>query len=420
MSKEAIDSVDTSTIEELQKLKERVDVLQGRLEAMEERQEAVTEAVFERVQADYRSQLDELAEEASPLKAKARAEYARLRETYLQLQSAQSEARLAKEEIEFRHELGEFEGKEFEGLRKEHSATLAECEQDLAAAEAVRQRFIEAFGSEEELESETEATEEVALVSDESPKEEDEEHEDPVGTMALPAGGKASEEQDADAAEPSSSAENGEEAVDEVVEEGSSESDGSSDAEGASEVDEREESTSVTEAASTDGAQNGSDGPGEDSEDDQAEIEGDDEGDGDWSTASTNVFSTPLVPSDTPPPPPFNPVSSQGPPPMVSDATRILPKPRLVALEGGEPSSTYVLGPTVVTMGRATDNSIRLTEEAVSRHHAEVIPGPDGFMLRDMGSENGTYVNGKRKKEHLLIEGDLVQIGVRKLRFHES
>ena len=90
----------------------------------------------------------------------------------------------------------------------------------------------------------------------------------------------------------------------------------------------------------------------------------------------------------------------------------------LAAMEGGEQGQSYILGGSRVTIGRAAENTIHLMEEAVSRQHAEVVPGPDGYLLRDRGSENGTFVNGKRKMEHMLQEGDVIQIGIRKLGFH--
>jgi hypothetical protein len=100
-------------------------------------------------------------------------------------------------------------------------------------------------------------------------------------------------------------------------------------------------------------------------------------------------------------------------------ATRILSRPRLVLLDGDQPGESFFLGPQPVTIGRGAGSEIQLLEEAISRRHAEVKPGIDGFVLRDLGSENGTFVNGGRVDEHLLAEGDVVQVGSRRLVFRE-
>jgi len=66
-----------------------------------------------------------------------------------------------------------------------------------------------------------------------------------------------------------------------------------------------------------------------------------------------------------------------------------------------------------VTLGRASENSIRFIEdEAVSRRHAVLTRVSDGWSLRDTGSANGTYVNGERlAAERVLKIGDRVTLG---------
>jgi pSer/pThr/pTyr-binding forkhead associated (FHA) protein len=68
----------------------------------------------------------------------------------------------------------------------------------------------------------------------------------------------------------------------------------------------------------------------------------------------------------------------------------------------------------LVSIGRGGDNDLVLPEEGVSRHHARFERGPQGWLLTDLGSTNGTYVNGKRLPGHeatLLRPGDRVTIG---------
>jgi transcriptional regulator with GAF, ATPase, and Fis domain len=64
------------------------------------------------------------------------------------------------------------------------------------------------------------------------------------------------------------------------------------------------------------------------------------------------------------------------------------------------------------TVGRAPDNRIVLRDDLCSRHHAEVYQDPGGWTLRDMGSLNGTLVNGERvKRDALLRPLDTVRLG---------
>jgi len=68
----------------------------------------------------------------------------------------------------------------------------------------------------------------------------------------------------------------------------------------------------------------------------------------------------------------------------------------------------------VVTVGRSEDCAIRLPHPLVSRRHAEVARDEDGrFLIRDLGSRNGTVVNGQTLRDTcVLIEGDVsVQVG---------
>lgn len=63
-------------------------------------------------------------------------------------------------------------------------------------------------------------------------------------------------------------------------------------------------------------------------------------------------------------------------------------------------------------IGRAFDAQVRLEDEGVSRHHAKVKPSIDGIpVIEDMGSTNGTFVNGSKIDKHKLKDGDKVQIG---------
>lgn len=71
-----------------------------------------------------------------------------------------------------------------------------------------------------------------------------------------------------------------------------------------------------------------------------------------------------------------------------------------------------------LTIGRATDNDVVISDVLASRHHAMLIPTPLGTEIRDSRSINGTFVNGVRIGSAILTEGDLVTIGNVDLEFH--
>ena len=97
--------------------------------------------------------------------------------------------------------------------------------------------------------------------------------------------------------------------------------------------------------------------------------------------------------------------------------------PRLSVLESGELESGagFELGPVPLTVGRASGNSIALPSDGfVSSRHARFEALRDAVWLVDLGSKNGTLVNGERiEGRRRLRDGDLVRIGETELRFSE-
>ncbi|MGN6362570.1 MAG: ATP-binding cassette domain-containing protein [Thermomicrobiales bacterium] len=64
-----------------------------------------------------------------------------------------------------------------------------------------------------------------------------------------------------------------------------------------------------------------------------------------------------------------------------------------------------------IRIGRDPDNDLVFSSRLVSRYHAVVEPGPEGFRLRDLGSSNGTFVNGAEVKATILHDGDEIWVG---------
>jgi pSer/pThr/pTyr-binding forkhead associated (FHA) protein len=63
-------------------------------------------------------------------------------------------------------------------------------------------------------------------------------------------------------------------------------------------------------------------------------------------------------------------------------------------------------------IGRKVDEGLQLADREVSRTHLRLVPGPEGVQVEDLGSTNGTYVNGRRlRKTVLLRPGDRVDVG---------
>ena len=89
----------------------------------------------------------------------------------------------------------------------------------------------------------------------------------------------------------------------------------------------------------------------------------------------------------------------------------------LVVVRGPNAGSRYLLDRDTTTIGRHPDSHIFLDDVTVSRRHAEVVREEGELTARDLGSLNGTYVNGDRVEERLLRSGDELQVGRFKLLF---
>ncbi|GDX14191.1 MAG: FHA domain-containing protein [Ilumatobacteraceae bacterium] len=86
----------------------------------------------------------------------------------------------------------------------------------------------------------------------------------------------------------------------------------------------------------------------------------------------------------------------------------------LVVRQGPEIGTRYSLVGDHISVGRVPDNDIQLDDFTVSRQHAVFVKQGEAWLVRDLGSLNGTYVNNARVDESVVEHGDALQIG----RFH--
>ena len=89
----------------------------------------------------------------------------------------------------------------------------------------------------------------------------------------------------------------------------------------------------------------------------------------------------------------------------------------LVVRSGPQAGASFALSTDITRLGRHPDSEIILDDITVSRRHAEVLRVSDGYVLRDAGSLNGTYVNQQRVDEAPLQQGDELQVGKFRLVF---
>jgi pSer/pThr/pTyr-binding forkhead associated (FHA) protein len=90
---------------------------------------------------------------------------------------------------------------------------------------------------------------------------------------------------------------------------------------------------------------------------------------------------------------------------------------KLVLSLNGVVQGEYELNQERSTIGRKAENEIPIDNLAVSGKHAMIITILDDSFLEDLGSTNGTYVNGKLIKKHALKNGDVIAIGKHELKY---
>jgi len=90
---------------------------------------------------------------------------------------------------------------------------------------------------------------------------------------------------------------------------------------------------------------------------------------------------------------------------------------KLVLSMNGAVQGEFELNQERLTIGRKPENDIQIDNLAVSGKHALIITILDDSFLEDLGSTNGTYVNGKLVKKHAMKDGDVIAIGKHELKY---
>ncbi len=100
------------------------------------------------------------------------------------------------------------------------------------------------------------------------------------------------------------------------------------------------------------------------------------------------------------------------PPAAAPSAPPAAPPTATLSVTGGaDKGVALVLERLPATLGRSADNHLALDDQLVSRHHAVIREEAGRFVLADLGSTNGTFVDGRRVKERVLSDGDVIRLG---------
>lgn len=83
----------------------------------------------------------------------------------------------------------------------------------------------------------------------------------------------------------------------------------------------------------------------------------------------------------------------------------------LVIINGLDLGRKYELDQASMLIGRSSKTDIQIDEDSISRNHAMLLNDGNNYVVRDLGSTNGTYVNDHQVAEHYLRDGDQIRVG---------
>ncbi len=98
-------------------------------------------------------------------------------------------------------------------------------------------------------------------------------------------------------------------------------------------------------------------------------------------------------------------------------ATVNLRRCKLVVTKGSQRGTEFVISGDVIRVGKATENDLVIADETVSRVHFEIVRDGKGYLVRDLNSTNGTFLDGAEIKEAYIRAGSVVGAGAIELKF---
>lgn len=98
-------------------------------------------------------------------------------------------------------------------------------------------------------------------------------------------------------------------------------------------------------------------------------------------------------------------------------STFVIRRGKLVVISGPDKGREIVVGQQDITIGKKKDNKFILTDTSISRHHVLVKETHGGFLLKDLKSTNGTFLNDVKIHEAYLKFGTIIKIGHSKIKF---
>ncbi len=389
---QTVQEIDISTLERLTELQQDRVVLVDRIGQLNTEKENVSTVVYGRVLTDYEHRLQAIDDEAMPLRQQAAEPYGLLMHGVRKLEADLDELRLELEELELRHRIGELD----EETVAEHRQNLGERETDvqqrLQEMQELRQRFLAAVDGQEET-----------LM----PKPADDSSEEGVALGEVPAP-DVTEVEVMDVGETADPIVSAEEEEGDLAADESAQTDESP-------ILDQEALPSPALEESIEPAAAPSPGEEEQSSDREQEHE-----------------HRPTLPIQYPESfaqdvAPFSGDSELGRTRLVTQpvsplaATSMMPLASLTREpEGDNEHAEIEVFPVepFTAIGRTADNQIQVDEISVSRHHAEIQLSHGGlYTVRDLGSANGTFVNGNTITSQDLLHGDVLQIGTVRFRF---
>ncbi|MCA9666252.1 MAG: FHA domain-containing protein [Myxococcales bacterium] len=122
--------------------------------------------------------------------------------------------------------------------------------------------------------------------------------------------------------------------------------------------------------------------------------------------------------------PPVNPEPMEDAPTRIEHGDNIQPdagasadEPKLVVIGGNDRGREVILEPRDTSIGRGLDNDLVLADIAVSRKHTLICYENGQHVVRDLGSGNGTLLNGRRAHHAILADGDQIEVGNTLIRY---